>query len=1148
MSKVYKRFLFIATLFFLSLSANSNPVDIDTAREIGIKFLNANTKTPLRSVQELCLIATYNTNRGEAAFYVFNSSNGFIIVSADDRATPILGYSEEGPFDLNDVPIQMQDYLQDFSEQIQYGIDNQMEAYDKVRQQWETLEMIGKKYENRDVSTVGPLLTDTWNQNCYYNSLCPEDSLGPCGHVYAGCVATSMGQIMRYWEYPISGMGSYTNNSSGYPPQYANFAETQYDWVNMPDKLTDESTPDQVNAVATLLWHCGIAAKAQYGPYETSASCPPLWFKQYFGYSTDLHGEYRNQYVDEEWISMLKDCLDLRRPIQYNGWQEWVSVGHAFVCDGYDENEMFHFNWGWGGNGNGFYSLDAMIGNYNTKHCAVLDIHPLCDPEAEYIVSIAQTPMEGGTASGSGSYYCIESCTLTATPNEGYTFLYWTENDSIISRDTVYSIYVSENRNFVAHFGHRFTVESVPEIGGILSFSNTIPIYGDHDYQRIESAAELFPGDRVVLSAHCNPNNLNHYVAKKALGSNTGSYSVTPFTSETNGSIEMLPDTIKNNIENYYWILNITADANYEFNNRIQEAYSVPVNLNDYASIFTITEGISDPDAWIPNQHGLVISTPGSNKRLCYLHDHIYSGMTFTGFGLWNYDNQEKYVGILDLFTQHADAYTANNNDTVTLLALPNPHYHFVNWTKDGIEYSTNHSISFINTEACHYAANFELNTHEITVLAEPNTGGIVIGSNTYNAGDTCTITATPNQGYTFNYWKSNGMIVSTLPTYSFVVTESDDYVAYFTPNIATQAFELAEGWNWWAPMVHVSLQQLQEALADKGIAINSQSSGSSHRTGATWTGDLQSIIPGQMYRIQANQACTIDLSGMSVDSSSVDLHPGLTWFGYIDAQKPIAQALSGFQPAIGDMINSQSDGFAIYGSNGWSGTLQRLQTGLGYNYLSAAANTKTLSFGASYSNNASYTAVEYIWSELVPDTYTSSSTVIETGVKLNDISKVRCKMKPMMASGGIWLGNLYNDDNQDFRLFATELYSDFAYAYFDYKYDRASGSVNDFRIDVEVDITIEITASGVYVYLTNTGSTTNYLFRVNNDGVLSDVNFLAVLNAIKLGILQIWDANGVLVKDLNAALDSEGTPCMYDEVNKEFIYKSGVDRTMYYE
>ena len=104
------------------------------------------------------------------------------------------------------------------------------------------------------------------------------------------------------------------------------------------------------------------------------------------------------------------------------------------------------------------------------------------------------------------------------------------------------------------------------------------------------------------------------------------------------------------------------------------------------------------------------------------------------------------------------------------------------------------------------------------------------------------------------------------------------------------------------------------------------------------------------------------------------------------------------------------------------------------------------------------------------------------------------------------------------------------------------------FRTDKEVDITIEITSSNAYVYFTETGSTSDYLFRVGNNGTLSDVDFIATLNNLKLGILQIWDANGVLVKDLNAALDSEGTPCMYDEVSHEYVYKSGVDREMYYE
>ena len=170
-----------------------------------------------------------------------------------------------------------------------------------------------------------------------------------------------------------------------------------------------------------------------------------------------------------------------------------------------------------------------------------------------------------------------------------------------------------------------------------------------------------------------------------------------------------------------------------------------------------------------------------------------------------------------------------------------------------------------------------------------------------------------------------------------------------FSLAAASQTIELAEGWNWWAPMVYVSLQQLQEALADKGIAINSQASGSAQQSGNTWSGDLQSIVPGQMYRIHTNEACNNILTGLSVASSSIDLHPGLTWFGYTGAQKPISQALADFQPAIGDMINSQAEGFAVYGSDGWSGTLQTLKPGLGYVYLSAANNTKTLSFDNSY-------------------------------------------------------------------------------------------------------------------------------------------------------------------------------------------------------
>ena len=107
-----KRILTLVLLLLTAIfTAEANPVDMNTAREVAVKFVNANTQMPLRGSDDLQLVTTYNLSRGDAAFYVFNTPNGFVIVSADDCATPILGYSEEGQFDTEDVPIQLQDYL-----------------------------------------------------------------------------------------------------------------------------------------------------------------------------------------------------------------------------------------------------------------------------------------------------------------------------------------------------------------------------------------------------------------------------------------------------------------------------------------------------------------------------------------------------------------------------------------------------------------------------------------------------------------------------------------------------------------------------------------------------------------------------------------------------------------------------------------------------------------------------------------------------------------------------------------------------------------------------------------------------------------------------------------------------------------------------
>ena len=462
-----KRFLPILALGFLLVTATiaqANPVDIRLAREVGAKFISANTAMRVTG-NSLQLAATYNISRGDEAFRVFNTPKGFVIVSADDCAYPILGYSDEGQFDPNNVPVQMQEYLQGFVEQIQYGIENRIEADETISRQWEMVQATGRLTDERATNAVAPLLSTKWNQSCYYNDKCPEDADGPCGHVYAGCVATAMAQVMYYWGYPSHGTGSHTYTPSGYPTQTANFGETTYNWNGMNlyfNYYVDDNgqvhwlstpDPDEVEAVATLIWHCGIAVDMMYGADGSGAysSDVPYALKTYFGYSDDLHLEYKGD--DASWLAMVKADLDMGRPVYYSGQG---SGGHAFVCDGYNSSNQLHFNWGWSGSGNGYFNLGALTPasghNYSNDNAAIFNIHPNCTSGTYYQVNATASPSNGGYVSGGGSYGCGDVCNLTATPSNGYMFCSWTEGGVVVSTEPTYSFTVMGDRNLAANF------------------------------------------------------------------------------------------------------------------------------------------------------------------------------------------------------------------------------------------------------------------------------------------------------------------------------------------------------------------------------------------------------------------------------------------------------------------------------------------------------------------------------------------------------------------------------------------------------------------------------------------------------------------------------------------------------------------------
>jgi len=314
------------------------------------------------------------------SFYVINfDSKGFVIVAGDDRVQPILAFSDEGAFVTENMPDHIRFFLDGYTEEIQYKVNNKQYAEKIIRQQWETLLSDATLAPKDGNVVVGPLLgNNEWNQTMYYNDLCPADATGhPAygGHAAAGCGALVMGQVMRYWRFPTTGTGSHSYTSN-YGTLSANFGATTYHYEDMPDKLTTANHPDScVEAVATLLYHCGVAVNMNYGPSASVANSNRIVsaLSTYFCYPTTIQYIERGNLSSAVWLNYLKGELDEGAPFMYGGSGNYG--GHVWICDGYQDDDFFHFNWGWGGQQNGYYALtNCSSYGFNNSHAIIIGI------------------------------------------------------------------------------------------------------------------------------------------------------------------------------------------------------------------------------------------------------------------------------------------------------------------------------------------------------------------------------------------------------------------------------------------------------------------------------------------------------------------------------------------------------------------------------------------------------------------------------------------------------------------------------------------------------------------------------------------------------------------------------------------------------
>ena len=346
-----KKVHFLVVMLVFSLTAlQANPIDHNLALTAAQKFATT------QFAMERAMPQLVNTGQNEA-YYVFNlDDHSFVIIAGDDAHRPVIGYSAQSSFNAFDIPPALSYYLDGVAECMQQL--NQAVATPDVAAEWASVLEHGRLISRRAGRGTGYFCQTQWDQSYPYNCCCPEDPAGSGGHAIVGCLATAMSQLMRFWAYPAQGIGNHCYYHDDYGEICADFGNTTYDWDNMPNVLNNSSTEAEKLATGTLCFHCGVTIDMGYGPDGSGGASGPIpgVMNTYFDYSDAIVQLRRNDYETETWKTMVREQFDMGWPMYYGGCDNGGC--HAFVCDGYDDYDMFHFNLGWGGSSDGWYLID----------------------------------------------------------------------------------------------------------------------------------------------------------------------------------------------------------------------------------------------------------------------------------------------------------------------------------------------------------------------------------------------------------------------------------------------------------------------------------------------------------------------------------------------------------------------------------------------------------------------------------------------------------------------------------------------------------------------------------------------------------------------------------------------------------------------
>ena len=796
-----KRTTLLITLIlaFIATSFAEN-IDLTRAQRVAASFLTSK----MGHTPEIHLV-DYADRSSFSNFYVFGNESCFVIVSADNCVTPIIGYSTENGFGQAAMPDNIFYWLKAYDEEISTTISRHTEASDAIRSEWDSL-LDGNGLEPKTRTNVSPLLHTTWDQIEPYNNLCPVNTSGGSGgHAYTGCVATAMAQLMKYWEHPVKGTGSHSYNCPGYGQQSANFASTTYDWDHMKSSYSGSNTATEITAVALLMYHCGISLDMAYGigteGSAASSSNVPNALKTYFNYASSTEIRMKSSYSDSQWITMLKTELDNARPIYYFGRSS--SAGHAFLCDGYDNSNLFHFNWGWSGSNNGYFAIGALSpgvggtgsgdGQYNLENGAIFGCQPnttSINPPTNVNSSVSgrNVTITWAAASGATSYRIYRDGILLASGLSGTSY---TDSNVTYGNHVYYLKSVASNGTMSLQSAStiadvHFAGPVPTNLQGTQSSSNvtltwTAPTSESTTLQYGTGSAaggagyngsadtywaQRYPASTLAQYAGMAINKVSVYLWRN------GSYTLYIYKGNAIGPIELVQQQSYSSTSSGWKDISLSTPAIVDYSQDLWVMMQAPSSM-DFPACYCSYTGTGVADASYISYNGTAW-TQYNNSRSWLMKTYMTDG-TYT----------------YRVYRNGTAIATNVNGTTYNDPGLANGTYnYYVTTNYYGGESDPSNTASIVVDGSSVYT---------IAVSAEPAAGGnvSVSGDGTFNYNQSCTITATPNTGYTFVNWTKNGAQVSTNASYTFNVTESATYVAHFqlqSYTITTTAYPTAGG------------------------------------------------------------------------------------------------------------------------------------------------------------------------------------------------------------------------------------------------------------------------------------------------------------------------------------------------------------------